>query len=310
MSDVHAATWEALGTSVHVVVTDRSSLAASVSAIRDVMAEVDATYSRFRADSELMALELRVGQAVTVSPLLLEAIDAGIRAARATDGASDPTLGHVIRAVGYDRDYAALPADAPPPRIVVRRVPGWQAIEIDRARRSVRVPRGVGIDLGSTGKALAADIAAAAAHRVAGGGVLVNLGGDIATAGDPPAGGWRIRCGESSRDDPAAPGEVVAIPGGAVATSSTTLRRWVAGGRAMHHLIDPTTGLPTRGPWRTVSVAAATCVDANAASTAAIVKGEGAIGWLRGTGLPARLVGVDGAVAYVNGWPEPVTVAA
>jgi thiamine biosynthesis lipoprotein len=55
--------------------------------------------------------------------------------------------------------------------------------------------------------------------------------------------------------------------------------------------------------WRTASVCAASCLDANIASTAAIVRGSRAVEWLEGLGLPSRLVGVDGTACHVAGWP-------
>jgi thiamine biosynthesis lipoprotein len=72
----------------------------------------------------------------------------------------------------------------------------------------------------------------------------------------------------------------------------------------MHHIIDPRSGLPASGPWRTVSVAAGTCAEANAAATAAIVAGEDAPGWLTASGMPARLIGHDGRIARTGSWPE------
>jgi FAD:protein FMN transferase len=99
-------------------------------------------------------------------------------------------------------------------------------------------------------------------------------------------------------------GDVVSIIGGALATSSTTVRRWRdADGASLHHLTDPATGAPVTSPWRTVSVAAERCVDANAAATATIVLGTAGRAWLEATGLPARLVGTDGDVVRVGRWP-------
>jgi len=72
----------------------------------------------------------------------------------------------------------------------------------------------------------------------------------------------------------------------------------------MHHIIDPRTGQPARGPWRTASVAAATCAEANAASTAAIVAGDDAVGWLIAAALPARLIGHEGRIVRTGGWPQ------
>ena len=74
----------------------------------------------------------------------------------------------------------------------------------------------------------------------------------------------------------------------------------------VHHVVDPMTGRPAAEVWRTVSVTAARCVDANTATTAAIVLGERAVGWLRALGLPARLVCADGRIIRLCGWPDAV----
>jgi thiamine biosynthesis lipoprotein len=96
---------------------------------------------------------------------------------------------------------------------------------------------------------------------------------------------------------------VVTIRDGGLATSSTKVRAWSRGTTPLHHIIVPATGMPADSCWRTVSVAAATCVDANIASTAAIIRGERAPGWLASRHLPARLVGHGGEIVTVAGWP-------
>jgi thiamine biosynthesis lipoprotein len=95
----------------------------------------------------------------------------------------------------------------------------------------------------------------------------------------------------------------VRLDRGGLATSSIACRQWHRAGQALHHIIDPRTGRPAGGPWRTASVAAATCADANAASTAAIICGEAAPQWLDSQNIPARLVGHDGRVVLTDGWP-------
>ena len=308
--------WKALGTSVHVLSTHDDGLEAATTAVRDVLEDVDEAYSRFREDSELTRLNANAGRTIRISPLLATAIDAALRAARLTDGAVDPTIGRAIRVAGYDDDFSRIAAEDFSERgremkLHAWRVPGWQGIRLDRRLRTVCLPHGVELDLGSTGKALAADLAAAAAlAAVGGGGVLVSLGGDIATAGEPPPGGWRILVAEDSRVKPDGDGDVICVPSGGVATSSTTVRRWSRGGVVFHHIIDPQTSLPTSGPFRTVTVVAATCLDANIASTAAIVRGEAAIDWLTSCRLPARLVENDGTIHYIGPWPDPTSVAA
>ena len=297
----------ALGCVMRVVVTKPSGLLAAKAAVDVVVHAIDVAASRFSENSELSRLNAMPGQAVTVSPLLARAIGVALRGARLTGGAVDPTIGSAIKVAGYDADFALLPPDGEPIRLVEARVPGWQAVEFHSSSRTVRIPRGVDLDLGATAKALAADLAAEAASRATGGaGALVSLGGDIAVAGPSPAGGWVIQAGEDSTapiDDDA---ETISITSGGLATSSTTVRRWTRGGVAQHHIIDPSTGLPSQSRWRTATVAAGSCVDANIASTAAIVMDRFAQFWLETNGLPSRLVARNGQIHRVAGWPDPV----
>jgi thiamine biosynthesis lipoprotein ApbE len=296
----------ALGGSVRVIVTRPGRLAAAKAAVDHCLRDIDLAASRFREDSELSRLNSAPETEVRVSALLARAIGEALRGARLTAGAVDPTVGEAVKLSGYERDFASVAPDGLPLDVVVRRVPGWQAVQFDPGLRAVRVPRGVELDLGATAKALASDLSAAAALEAAGeGGVLVSLGGDIAVAGNPPEDGWIIQVSEDSGAPIAAGEETVAITGGGMATSSTTVRRWTRGGVVLHHIIDPATGLPASGPWRTATVVAATCVDANIASTAAIVMGARAAGWLEAAGLPARLVDRSGAVHRTAGWPVP-----
>jgi thiamine biosynthesis lipoprotein ApbE len=303
---IEHATWPALGTTVQVIVSG-GDVEPARAAVADLLERVDRTYSRFRSDSELSRLNSRPGETVTASPLLALALDVALRAARQSDGRVDPTVGRAMRAVGYDEDFGRLASRSGPIELRLEQIPGWRAVRFDRASRSVRLSRGVELDLGSTGKALASDLAAAAALGAIGrGGALVSLGGDIAIAGEAPTGGWRVLVAEDSSTPTTADGEVVALRVGAIATSSTTVRRWTRDGVRLHHLIDPATGLPADSPWRTVTVAAASCVDANIAATAAIVRGGSAPDWLAGLGLAARLVANDGTVRRVGGWPAPM----
>jgi thiamine biosynthesis lipoprotein ApbE len=303
-----SASWRALGTLVQLVVTDPRCLADARRLLEADLADVDAACSRFRPDSEICALDAGTGQGRVVSPLLAEAIAAALRAARLTDGDVDPTVGAAMSALGYDRDFEQIPRTGPP--VTARSVPGWRQVHLDGRR--LTVPEGVQLDLGATAKAWAADRSALRIAGTCGCGVLVSLGGDIAVAGDAPDGGWRIRVQDvtgSPDDPPAGPYALIAILDGGLATSSTAARRWQRGGDVLHHILDPRTGLPAEPVWRTVSVKAGTCADANAASTAAVIRGRDAIGWLARLGLPARLVDAKGAVFTAAGWPESQTPA-
>ena len=306
------ASFDALGSTAFLAVTESSALDTARVLLGDELAAIDAAVSRFRPDSEIELLNARAGELVAVGELLAEAITVALRAAELSDGDVDPTLGAALIASGYDRDWAELsPTDerhpAPGParrRPRVSRFPAWRFIEFDRDAREVRLPRGVRLDLGATAKALAADHAAARIHAALGCGVLVSLGGDIATAGAPPDGGWSIRVTDDHRSAPEAPGQTIAIGISGLATSSTAVRRWSHDGQNMHHIIDPRTSLPVRSVWRTVSVLAASCVDANTASTASLIRSRRALPWLRELELPARLVDHEGRPHAICGWPS------
>ena len=206
-------------------------------------------------------------------------------AAEATGGLVDPTVGAAVSAIGYDRDYAQLvPLDRPLPD--ERRVPGISTVGFDKARREVRVRRGTNLDLGATGKALAVDRAVARAAKV------VRLWGACehrrrrrhrrAGAGGRMVDRDRRRPPGRPRSDRAGDCD----HRGAIATSSTTTRTWDRAGERCHHIVDPRRGRSAEVVWRTVTVAAGSCVAANTASTAAIVDGRGALARLPGRDSP------------------------
>lgn len=164
--------------------------------------------------------------------------------------------------------------------------------------------RGVRLDLGSTAKALAADRAAARIATDTGGGVLVSLGGDVAVAGPAPAGGWAVGVAQESSTPVDRVDQVVAIERGGLASSSTSVRTWRTGGRRVHHIVDPRTGDCAEPYWALVTATGSSCVEANAASTAALVWGAEALQRLALFDQSARLVRRDGTVSVVNGWPK------
>ena len=304
---VGTADGRALGTNVRIVVTRPAALAAAKAAVDATLRDIDDACSRFREDSELTRLNRRGGRETRVSPLLARALEAGLRGARLTGGDVDPTVGTALRLAGYDVDFAAIPPDGEALPLTVIPVPGWRTVRFNSVSCSVSFPRGVEIDLGATAKALAADLGAVAGLKALGGdgGVMVSLGGDIAVAGEPPPGGWVVQVSDDSNEPVDAAAERIVLQAGAVASSSTRVRRWRRGGIELHHIIDPRTGHPADSPWRLATVVADSCVDANIASTAAIIRGRAAIGWLGSLKLPARLVGTGDEIVRLGGWPAP-----
>jgi len=300
---VRAFEFEAIGVANRVVVVDDDTLE---QAAELAVAEVDAldlACSRFRDDSELVRLNGAAGRPVPVSPLLYDAIETALAAAAATDGVVDPTVGASLRGLGYDRTFELVVSRGPSPQFAFVPAGGWESVELDPDARTVRVPHGVELDLGATAKALGSDRIAAAIAAATGSAVLVSLGGDIAVGGAPED-GWPVLIADDSRAALDSPGPVIVLLAGGLATSSTTVRRWRSGEVELHHVVDPRTGRPASGPWRTASVLGPTCVEANVAATAAIVLGTRAPAFLEQRGLAARLVAHDGAVACTRGWPH------
>ncbi|MGZ6778906.1 MAG: FAD:protein FMN transferase, partial [Mycobacterium sp.] len=233
---VAATRWQRWTMNMQLVVTDPGCLDAARHEVDAELDAVEAAASRFRPDSEITYLSQSSGQPTEVSGVLADLLDAALTAARLTDGDVDPTVGAAMIALGYDSDFANVEPDmclAASMTIPAK----WTMVTLHD--RTVTMPRGVVLDLGATAKAVAADRCAHRVHTATGSGVLVNLGGDIATAGTDPDEGWPVLV-QDSDDDPAS---IVALPAGsAVATSSTVHRRWRHGNEVAHHIVDPRTG--------------------------------------------------------------------
>lgn len=294
----------AFGTTATLVVTEPAAAGTAASLLRERVRRVDEACSRFRGDSELVAANRRSGDVVELSAELHSFVRVALDAASDSGGLVDPALGAELRAAGYDRTFVLVrQRDGWQVRKVAAHRGLWREIELDDERRLLRVPRGTELDLGATAKARTADLAALEIAEATGAGTLVSLGGDIAVAGQAPPGGWSVLVAERHDADLEGPGERIALIEGGLATSSTTTRTWVTDRGRLHHIIDPRTGVSAESKWRSVTVAAASCLAANIASTAALVLGVDAIAWLEEHRLHARLVARSGAVMATSGWP-------
>ena len=244
----------AMGTRVHVIVVGGSNDLAFRAGER--IDELEQRWSRFRADSELCALNAAAGSEVEVSHDTWVLVSKACQAWRLSRAAFDPTVASAMEANVYDRSFVELtnaPAAATRPP---QAAPGCGDIELDDRRRSIRLPQGVRIDPGGIGKGLAADMVAGEIMRAGAAGVLINIGGDMVALGQPPEGDtWVVEI-----DEPTVcpmPLTTVTFERGALATSVTTRRRWATDDGDRHHLIDPRTGTPT--PAETVLVSALAC---------------------------------------------------
>ena len=295
----------AIGTTAVVVVTAPDLADRALSILAADLALLDEACSRFRPDSELRRLQRAShGRPIEASPLLFEALEVACVIAVQTAGLVDPTIGSALVELGYDRDFDQLAGATMSAPHRPEPAPGWWQIRLDPTARTVSVPAGVQIDLGATAKAFAADRAVLRIAKELGCGVLVNLGGDVAVAGETATGGWPIGVAPECRTPLELVDQVVMIASGGLASSGTTARTWRRRNRQVHHIIDPWTGDAAPAVWSLVSATAASCVEANAWTTAAVVWGEDAVGHLAAAGVPARLVDAAGNVVHVGEWPS------
>lgn len=271
----------------------------AINEARNLFAEWEATLSRFRADSELSRVNAADGQTTEIGPLLMHVVTTALDAARATDGAFDPTLGRHMVAIGYERSFHDGPRATSRPVTPLPPLAGWRDIDVDETNGTITLPAGTALDLGGIAKGMAVDaVAALLADRGVDVG-LVDAGGDMRVVRDDAA-EWTIGITE-------APGYAIALMAGGLATSSVTKRRWLQGGVRRHHLIDPNTGQPARSNLRAVTVAASTCARAEVAAKTALVLGTDlGTRFLTRRGLPALLTLQTGSTISVSGWSSQV----
>jgi FAD:protein FMN transferase len=295
--------FRAMGTAATVAVQDLDQAGTAERTLRADLDAVDRACSRLRPDSELAMVHAHAGAAVRVSSLLFDILDVSYQVAERTHGAVDPTVGGAIAALGYDEDRDDMPARAVPHPRAPGPVAGFMHLHLNAARRTVRIPRGVRLDLGSSAKAFAADRAAEHIFEELGTGVIVRIGGDIAVAGPSPQGGWKIGIATNSSTPVDPVSQVVTITSGGLASASTEGTTQMSGMRRVHHIIDPATGNRAAPYWALVTATGESCVAANAVSAAAIVWGDGAPRRLEPFGQAVRMVRHDGRIISLNGWP-------
>lgn len=303
VDEITAAEWDVWTTTARVVTTDPSQLDRARSLVVDHLAEVDAAASRFRADSEVRRIAASTATAHRISPVLADLVRVALESAATTQGAVDPTLGTVMIDLGYDNAglHAGPDAENPVSGFTAsrRRPATWHDVVLDGD--ILRLPPGTLLDLGATAKARTADLCACRIVDDLGGGALVSLGGDLRVAGAEPLNGWNVLV-QDGQDQPASH---IRLGGAqAVATSSTLHRIWRRDGVLRHHVVDPHTCLSADPVWRTVSVAAETCLRANTLSTYSVIIGQQAPAMLTQHGVAARLVDAAGMVHVVGGWPQ------
>ena len=291
---VTTATWRAMGTRVVVEAVGPNGL---VEHARDRVDALESRWSRFLPNSDVSRMNELRGLPVFVHPDTRRLVRHAIAAWCQTDGACDATAYDAVLAAGYGVTFESV-GDHPPVIVDPPIVPGCGEITVDDELGAVVLPAGAGFDPGAIGKGLAADLVVEDLMSAGASSVFVSLGGDICMAGRPPHGdGWLIDVVDHA-DDPTRIAQL-ALGGGAVATSTTTRRRWQVGERVHHHVIDPRTGRPAESGARTACVIAGEAWQAEALATQLLLAEPQARADVVGDGA-ALVVNTDGEVEHLG----------
>ena len=283
------------GTTVGAWTTQPALLARLDGFISRWVTAVEAACSRFDAASDISRANTAAGSPVRVSPVLVQAVEAALRMAAATDGLCDPTVGLSVIAAGYDRSFEVIEAEGPGQALPHRRGGAWRLVKTDRDSSTVTVPAGYALDLGGSAKGWAVDraievVSGSLLPSFPGAGVCISAGGDLAVGGRPPVGGWPVTIRERLDVSDGVPEREIQLQRGAMATSGATQRQWQRDGHAGHHIIDPATGAPGVSSWALVTTFSDSCLVADTMATAAWLLGEAAPATLEWWGVGARLL--------------------
>lgn len=266
---------------------------------RAMVARLEGRWSRFCPTSDISRINTHAGRPVLVDPTTIDAVSAAVDAWEATAGLFDPTIGASLVAAGYDRPFEQLTHGAGSTTAPVT-APGADLIEVHRVAGTIRVPRGVALDLGGIGKGLTSDLVARALLDAGVRGALVNLGGDLRAEGEAPDGeGWIVIL-----ECPGAPQtRTIRLAQGAVCTSSVVKRCWSTANGPEHHLRHPATGRSIETDLVSASVIGARAAACEVLATCAVAQGlDRATRSIAAHGATGVLVHRDGDVVELDGF--------
>ncbi len=306
---VHEIRLRAMGSDAHIIVVGGSP--AHLEGARHRLADLERRWSRFLPESDVSRLNRHAGRAIPVAPDTVLLVERAVEAWRLTRGSFDPTVLGAVVGAGYDRSFEELigrPGGHGADRRAhaeARHPSSWRpptasacgAITWDRVL--VTLPAGVGFDPGGIGKGLAADLVAGDVLSAGAAGVCVNVGGDVRVAGTGPDGGWTVAVEHPWAASPVA---LVGLTEGALATSTTLLRRWTVDGEGAHHVVDPATGRPAVTSLNLATVVAGEAWRAEVLATAVLLDGpDAALDTVGPRGAQALTVDLDGVVRATAG---------
>jgi thiamine biosynthesis lipoprotein len=281
--------FRAMGTEVELLV-EADEAATGLAAAEQEFHRLEALLTRFRADSELS--RLNAAGTLEAGPDLVRVVELALAANERTGGRFDLRVHDALVAAGYDRSFELVPPEADDPARREESLPETHRhVGIQVHESVIRLDEGVRLDLGGIGKGYACERAAEILATA--GPCLVNAGGDIATR----ASAWTVAIETSGH-----PLTLELSGSCGLATSGRDLRRWRRGGRELHHLIDPATGLPSHSDLLRVTAVAQDAIEAEVTAKALFLAGtEAARSEADTLGIPAVLVTESGRTLLAGG---------
>lgn len=268
----------ALGTTVRgVIVGDPTKANDAFRRIRGYIFDFEQRFSRFLVGNELDRLNKSAGHPTTVSPEMLDILEAGRSAFEASHGLVDITVGQDMIGIGYSKSFHLLQEDTRPqqlpPKAEVAERRTFADVQIDIEKRIVTIPRGTRIDLGGIGKGYLLDQCSPIIRRMSTN-YWLSLGGDLIVSGHNGYGRpWPVGI-----QDPYAlekDKKTLLLPVGryAIAASGTTKRQWTTNTGKKHHIIDPRTGTSTTTDIAMAMVVAPTGLTADVLAKTVVIHG-------------------------------------
>jgi thiamine biosynthesis lipoprotein len=256
-----------MSTDISVIGPLDEDLDRAATKVKAIFESEEKRFSRFRSESELNHVNRRAGQVTEISPAFEKVLQAALDAATTADGLFDPTLLPELIAAGYDRDFPLVRKMSRAPGTPTCVAGRWRDVHLSHG--SLRMPRGMALDLGGIAKGWTADAAAEATDLSW---VLVDAGGDMRLRGLPHE---PIPIAIEHPFEGGLPIAHLELTEGALATSTVTKRSW---GPGLHHLIDPRSGLPSKSSVVQATTWARTCMAAEVSAKSAVIGGVDRLG--------------------------------
>lgn len=243
-------------------------------ALQEALDTVDGQMSSWKPQSDLMRLNrAAVGTWIDLPKELGTVLAAALEVGRLSDGAFDIGVGDLVTAWGFGAAAGTTDRRAIAAAGTAQHVPAHLALELDEAGERVRNHAEVTLDLSAIAKGYGVDEMARVLERLDVASYLVSIDGELRAGQVKPDGSaWRVAV-ESPEYGHRRGAGVIEIADAALATSGDYRHFVERDGVCFGHTMDPRQRVPVSHGPASVTVRAATAMQADAWATALMVLG-------------------------------------